>query len=121
MNSRLVNYLEKQKILFPRQTGRSNSDAVHDLINYVVENLDDRKKVIGIFVDLSKAFDTVSVPILMQKMENVCIRGQQLRLFEDYLSKRMQSVKVDDFISEDRTVAHGIPQGSVLGHQLFFI
>ncbi|CAK1590642.1 unnamed protein product [Parnassius mnemosyne] len=92
INNRLVNYLEKHNFLSPSQygfrSGKSSSDAIHDLTNYIVTNLDNGQKVLGIFLDLAKAFDTVSVPILLRKMESLGIRGIQLQLFEDYLSGR---------------------------------
>lgn len=125
LNKRLVDYLEKYNLLSPSQygfrAGKSTSDAVHDLTNHIVTNLDGGKKVLGIFLDLAKAFDTVSVPILIRKMERLGIRGTQLGLFEDYLSERTQSVKVGGSVSDECQVNYGVPQGSVLGPTLFLI
>ncbi|CAB3261717.1 unnamed protein product [Arctia plantaginis] len=125
MSRRLVDYLTKNNIISPSQysfrSGRSTSDAVHDLSNSIKTNLDRGQKVIGIFLDLAKAFDTVSVPILIEKIKRLGIRGTPLRLFEDYLSERTQCVRVDEFISEERIVTYGVAQGSVIGPTLFLI
>lgn len=58
--------------------------------------MDGGEKVIGIFLDLAKAFDTVSITTLLGKMERVGIRGVLLRLFTSYLSNRSQVVKIGD-------------------------
>lgn len=125
LNKRLVDYLEKYNLLSPSQYGfrasKSTSDAVHDLTNHIVTNLDGGQKVLGIFLDLAKAFDTVSVPILIRKMERLGIRGIQLELFKDYLSGRTQSVKIGGSVSDECQVNYGVPQGSVLGPTLFLI
>jgi hypothetical protein len=88
INKRLINYLETKKLLscsqFGFRAGTSTSDAVHELTDYIVANLDQKKKVIAIFLDLAKAFDTVSVPILVNKLETLGIRGTQLKLFKNY-------------------------------------
>lgn len=125
LNIRLVKYLESNNILSPSQFGfranLSTSDAVHNLTNFIVENLDDKKKVVGIFLDLAKAFDTVSVPRLVDKLESTGIRGIQLNLFKDYLTDRTQCVMIDGNISEETPIQYGVPQGSILGPTLFLI
>lgn len=73
------------------------------------------------FLDLRKAFDTVSTPILIDKLEAIGIRGIPLALLKDYLSGRTQKVKLGQTASEDADVSYGVPQGSVLGPTLFLI
>lgn len=123
MKKRLVDYLEENLLLSPSQygfrSGLSTSDAIHDLTKFVSGKLDVNKKVIVIFIDLAKAFDTVSVPILIRKLENIGIRDVQLKLFSDYLSNRFQRVKVDEWTSGDLPVVHGVPQGSIVSPPLF--
>ena len=74
----------------------------------------------GIFIDLSKAFDTVNHNILIQKLEYYGIRGSVLDLFKSYLSNRKQYVQIDKCKSQTLPITCGVPQGSVLG-PLFFI
>lgn len=123
INTRLINYLETNNLLSPNQYGfrhkKSTNDAVHELVDFIVTNNDKGNKTIGIFLDLAKAFDTVSIPLLIKKLENFGIRGKQIKLFEDYLTDRSQSVKIDEHISCTLPITYGVPQGSILGPTLF--
>lgn len=125
INVRLMNYLNKFDILSPAQygfrQGRSTEDAVHELSSFVTQQLDSGRKCLSVFLDLKKAFDTVSIPILIRKLERIGIRGVPLSLFTDYLSERKQRVKLPGCISGEELVSYGVPQGSVLGPTLFLI
>ena len=81
--------------------------------------MDQGKKSMAIFLDLSKAFDTVSIPILLKKLETFGIRGIPLELFRSYLNNRIQCVTIDGFTSTDLPVEYGVPQGSILAPSLF--
>ena len=123
--SRLYNYIEKMNLLYPLQHGfRSGHSTVMSLIdihNKITEAIDSKKLSIGIFLDLSKAFDTVDHEILLKKLENYGIRGTPLLWFKNYLSSRYHQVKCNLIFSDFGTMRFGVPQGSILGPLLFLI
>lgn len=125
LNKRLRNYLDKYNLIADNQygfrIGVSTEDAVLDLTQFVARTLDSKMKCVGIFLDLSKAFDTVSVPILISKLEHLGVRGITLEIFKDYLRNRKQQVKIDTHLSNEQLVTYGVPQGSILGPTLFQI
>lgn len=125
LNSRLLSYLQTNNILSPSQfgfrRGISTEDAITSLTTVLTKELDKGTRCLSVFIDLKKAFDTVSIPILVQKLEKIGIRDTQLSIFTDYLTNRTQKVKLDNFVSEDVEVTCGVPQGSVLGPTLFLI
>lgn len=125
LNSRLIKFLEKYNLISQNQygfrEGRSTTDAMNHLVTHITKKLDVGEKCVGVFLDLAKAFDTVSIPILLRKLEKLGIRGQAHKLFESYLSDRTQSVKLGLTRSTDEPINYGVPQGSVLGPTLFLI
>ncbi|CAB3228852.1 unnamed protein product [Arctia plantaginis] len=125
INTRLKKYLEEKDIISINQYGfrsnRSTNDAVHELTENIVQALDRRKKSLAIFLDLAKAFDTVSIPKLILKLERIGVRDQQLNLFISYLTNRTQCVKIGRYVSRELPIEYGVPQGSILGPTLFLV
>lgn len=125
LNNSLTEFLNKHKLIcdwqFGFRKGKSTEDAIASLTNLIVEKTDKKSKCIGIFLDLKKAFDTVSIPILTLKLEKIGIRGTSLEIFKDYLTERTQSVKIGPYLSDEKLITFGIPQGSILGPTLFQI
>lgn len=123
INVRLINFFSKYNTLSTSQFGfrqnLSTEDAIIALTSLTVNHVDSGRKCLAVFLDLKKAFDTVSVPILVQNLHNVGVRGIPLKLLSDYLSNRKTRVKIGSIISSESTVTYGVPQGSVLGPTLF--
>ena len=125
MHSRLIEFLEEKQILHYRQFGFrkdfSTNHAILTLLESIQKALDDGQFACGIFIDLEKAFDTVSHDILLEKLNHYGIRGIANNWSRSYLSDRTQFVSINGFISDYKTVKYGVPQGSVLGPLLFLI
>ena len=77
--------------------------------------------VVGCFLDLKKAFDTVNHRILISKLRKYGIRGYILQWFESYLKNRKQFVQIKNFKSQIKSPTCGVPQGSILGPLLFIL
>ena len=121
----LLNYIEKYDLINENQFGfrrnKSTSDAVQSLTELIYEKLDKSERVMAIFLDLSKAFDTVNHNKLLQKLQNIGIRGLPLHLIKSYLENRVQVVKLNDTYSDELTVKIGVPQGTILWPLLFLV
>ena len=85
------------------------------LIDHISNNLDTGKVTFSIFLDFSKAFDTLDHTILTQKLRHHCIKGCALKLLKNYLSNRKQYVELNNVKSEMCKIKTGVPQGSILG------
>ena len=123
--SRIYNFALAQDILDKNQFGFRKSHSTSHAVNYSVKIIEDRVRkqnhVLGIFIDLSKAFDTIDHPTLLTKLDRYGIRGNANCLIRSYLSNRVQYTEVFNEKSESLTVKYGVPQGSVLGPLLFLL
>ena len=126
MYNRLHRYLCENNMLYDKQFGfqkRTSCDhAILKLIDKLNDSFDDNKFPLGVFIDLSKAFDTVDHQILLNKLKHYGIHGKNLKWFSNYLSDRKQYIQYDQI---NKTyylkVKCGVPQGSILGPLLFLL
>ena len=95
--------------------------ALMDLVDSISKNIDEGNYSIGIFLDLSKAFDTIDHTILLNNLCRYGIRGVTLNWFKHYLNDRKQFVSYNNTTSASIKVTCGVPQGSILGPLLFIL
>ena len=123
--SRFYNFFLSKGVLTDSQFGFRKGHSTSHALNYSIQHIENelRKKnhVVGIFIDLSKAFDTIDHNKLLRKLEHYGIRGNASDLIKSYLSNRKQYVSVLDENSDKLHVVWGVPQGSVLGPLLFIL
>jgi hypothetical protein len=123
--NRLIKFINKHKLLYKLQfgfrEGHSTGMAVTLLVDKIVQALENKHFALSIFLDFSKAFDTVDHSILLSKLELYGIRGLAHNLINNYLSNRKQFVQIDGINSYSKTIQCGVPQGSILGPLLFLI
>ena len=116
---RISGFLSKENVLndnqFGFRKGHSTVHALHSSVRKIEVAMDNRMHTVGIFIDLSKAFDTLDHNIMLEKLDHYGIRGIAKNLIESYLKGRFQYTNFDGESSEKLIVRYGVPQGSILG------
>ena len=122
---RTIKFLVIHSIISDSQFGfrkyHSTTHALLSFVNKVAHALDSSSHMVGIFLDYSKAFDTINHDILLYKLSRYGIRGKALEWFRSYLSNRKQYVCLNGHSSELQYINCGVPQGSLLGPLLFIL
>ena len=115
MCNRLVNYLEKYNILYKHQYGfLSKHSTIHPILHLLKDIADANDKIskditMAVFLDLSKAFDTINHDVLLYKLCHYGIRGISNKLFSGYLFNRKQYIETNEYKSPLITLTHGVP------------
>ena len=135
MYNRTLSLKEKHNALTNVQHGfkesKSSETVSHSFIESVQEALDRHLHLVGIFLYLSKVFDVINHNMLLDKLDSYGVRGSAIVWFKSYLINRTQFVGISQtdrnnhtrctFQSSPRVIAHGVPQGSILGVFLVYI
>ena len=120
---RTITFVRNCELLSDSQFGfrqkHSTTHAILNFVNHVATAIDNHLHTLGIFLDLSKAFDTIDHEILLYKLSHYGVRGKALEWFRSYLTGRRQFVSINGTNSNYANMTCGVPQGSLLGPLLF--
>ena len=121
----LYEYFSKNKLVYDSQYGfrqlHSTELASLEITDRLVQNMDEGKISLTVYLDLSKAFDTLNHDILLDKLNYYGVKNTANDWFRSYLSNRKQFVNFDSHNSDMMPLSTGVPQGSILGPLLFLI
>ena len=112
-------------MIHPHQYGfrkrHSTEYAALHITDYINYKMDVGKIPVNVYLDLSKAFDTLIHSTLLYKIKHYGIDGLAYKLIKSYLENRKQFVEFNKECSKMKNIENGVPQGSILGPLLFFI
>ena len=126
MYNRLYNHLYENNILYNEQFGfqknTSTDHAILELVDELRQSFNENKFTVVVFIDLSKAFDTIDHEILLHKLKHYGVNGNILKWFSNYLSNRKQYIQYDKINKTNcLNTKCGVPQGYILGPLLFLL
>ena len=125
VSDQLYDYCEVNGLLSDCQygfrKGRSTEAALCSFTNDILTAFESRSNTVAMYLDLSKAFDTISHDILLNKLKHNGVRGIELQWFTSYLTDRKQCVIYENSLSTLQNINCSVPQGSSLGPLLFII
>ena len=121
----ITTYLDSNNLNHKHQYGfrknHSTEYAAFHIVNYLNYEMDRNRTLNNVYLELSKAFDTLSYNIFLRKLKHYGVCDIALNLMKSYLENCKQFVQFDECISEMKAIHKGVPQGSILGPLLFLI
>ena len=125
IEKKIMKYLQKYRLIDSHQFGYQKNKGTITLLEQFTDNintgLDKGLHTLCIFVDFSKAFDSINHSILIDCLEHVGIRGHIKDWIKSYISDRTYTVRIDDYESDQHILKRGVPQGSILGSLLYIL
>lgn len=125
VHEQLTEYLYEYDILCPQQSGfrkfHSTETAILTVIHDWIEGIEKKNKIVSVFLDFRKAFETVDRDNLMIKMKKYGFSEHAIKWFKSFLSDRYQVTKINNTMSLKQKVCIGLPQGSKLANLLFIL
>ena len=125
--NQMMKYINKYRLLFEHQYGfRAGYNTTQPILHFLDKifnalNNDQNHYSLAIFIDLTKAFDTVDIDILLYKLNHYGFRGKSNDWFKSYLTNRLQFTSIRGVNSSPKELSCGVPQGSILGPLLFIL
>lgn len=124
-HNQFTSYLTLNERLTAKQSGNrkwhSTETTLINTTDKILEEIDNKKLSAFVYLDLSKAFDSLNHQILLSKLQDVGVSSDALKWFQTYITNRKQVVRINSVTSEVLPINHGVPQGSILGPLLFTI
>lgn len=121
----ISSYLNEHNVLHPLQFGFRKAHSTYmpiaHLVDQITSSLQNKLTTCVLYLDLKKAFDTVSFNILLDKLYYIGIKGNLHKMIQSYLTNRTQKTQINLYTSGEEKVNMGVPQGSILGPLLFII
>ena len=123
--NRLCSFLSQSNFFYDLRFGfrknHSTSHAATAMVENITKSFKDKEYTLGVFLDLSKASDTIDHSILLAKLNHFGVRGIANEWFRSYLNGHLMQTEVNGKISNSKRIEVGVPQGSILGPLLFLI
>lgn len=119
ISKQIYRYYDSNKVITDEQygfrPGKNTTQLLSKLTDKIYDHLNNKKQVLVVFIDYSKAFDSLRHDLLIDRLEDCGVRGPLLNWCKDYLMNRAYAVKVGNDFSDNVIVTEGTAQGSVLG------
>lgn len=125
VNEQIIDYIETNKLLTIKQAGFRKRNSCESALQTVIakwKNALNEKKVIGvIFLDFRRAFETIDRKLLLLKLRKFGLGPKIINWMSEYLTDRTQITKYNNSVSSMKNSIFGVPQGTVLGPNLFLL